>query len=119
MQSGFYNPTAATKTLLICLSCVRPSRSRTSTESRQQLEKIIADIGTAVEDVMRITRQNFENDAYFRRWCLEKDEDWSSVASEFSLLVEALGISPRTAKYIKVAWYDGFNKLHADVQKKK
>ncbi len=119
VQPAFYNLTAATKTLLSCLTCVRLFRNRNVGESRRQLDQIVSDIGTAVESVMRVSRENLENGDFFRRWCREKGEDWSSVASDYNLLVQALGITSRMEKYIKVSWYDDFNKLHADVQKKK
>ncbi len=111
VQPAFYNLAAVTKTLLKCFNYVRPSRRR-DPEEDSQLEQINLDIAIAVEDVMRITRQNFENDDYFRQWCLEKDEDWSTVALEFTLLDQTLCISSLTEKCTK--WYDDFNNLHAE-----
>lgn len=112
-----YHLAAATKTILRCFACARLQKVRVG-HDRQQIQALISDIGTAVEDVMRTARTNFENENYFRQWCLEKGEDWSSVAEDFNLFVQSLRLY-HPEKYINFALYRDFNQFHADVQTKK
>lgn len=118
VQPAFYNFAAVTKVLLSCFDIIQLYKERIG-QSLQEIRKLSSDLRIVVNDVLRMARENLGNDDHFRQRCVEKGEDWSSVALVFLQLIHKVGLNAITRGYVNTAWYDIFRNLQNDVQKKK